>query len=189
MYNEYTDIIQKMFISLENNSFKRIDDYISNIMNYEDPVKESITTTEDILKINEQIYKYLNEIIQEYQKKIKDIRGKLIKNKIEVSFKNISFDNTIYKNFFSKKHVLEHGVWGVVSIVCFFLGPVVWSISIGIHAMIAIGNFTYDIYKTVDTIIENMQKFKKNLKLKFEGDKNDKILDNINKLKKIWTKK
>ena len=96
---------------------------------------------------------------------------------------NISFDKSVYKNFFSKTHAMEHGCLGVVSFITLFFGPFGWIFSIGSHIVLALGNLVYDSYKKVDTILENMKNFKKNLKIKFDGDKNDKILDYISKLR------
>lgn len=183
VYNEYKIIIENIFKSLEKNSFTKIDEFIDKIRDYKDPEKESKTISEEILKINAQLYKYLEEQLKDYQKKMEDIRQQMIKNEIENNFMNISFDNSIFKNFFSVNHIIEHSFLGVISFITLFFGPWGWTFSIGSHIVLALGNLGYDAYKKVDTIEENMKNFRKKLKIKFDGDKNDKILDYMIKLK------
>ena len=56
-------------------------------------------------------------------------------------------------------------------------------IAIGIHVVIALGTYVYDKLKEKENLIENMNDFKKNLGIKFEGIK-DKIETVILKMKK-----
>ena len=182
IYKEYIKIVTNIYISLEN-FFPKIDNFIENIRDCKNPQQESQTLSEEIIKITEQHYKYLDTTIKEYQKKMEGIRHKVIENEIQNNFMNVSYDKSIYKNFFSKAHVMEHSFLGVGSLIAFFFGPIGWAVSISSHILLLLGNFAYDSYKKVDTIVENMENFKKNLKIKFDGDKKDKILDYMYKLK------
>ena len=55
-------------------------------------------------------------------------------------------------------------------------------IAIGIHVVIALGTYVYDKLKEKENLIENMNDFKKNVEIKFEGIK-DKIGTIILKMK------
>ena len=55
--------------------------------------------------------------------------------------------------------------------------------AIGIHVVIALGTYVYDKLKEKENLIKNMNDFKKNLGIKFEGIK-DKIETVILKMKK-----
>ena len=86
----------------------------------------------------------------------------------------ITFDNNIYKNFYSKAHLIKHAILGVIelgigvmettSLPGFLLG-------VSFHFLLAFGTYIYDLKKEIITLKENMQNFDKSLIIKFEGDK------------------
>ena len=104
LYNEYEVIINNLFINLETNSFKKIDDNIANLTK-----DKSKKISEEILKKIEQTYIILKKLLENYRKEIENIRQKFVENIKKYTFKNVSFDNSIYKNFISMDHFFTHG--------------------------------------------------------------------------------
>ncbi len=178
LYNEHKVTINNLFINLETNCFKKIDDNIANL------TKDTSTKiSEEILKKIEQTYTILEKLLENYRKEIEKIRKKAVENIKKNTFKKVSFDNSIYKNLISMDHFFTHGGLLLIELLC----PISWFICLIPHALIGVGMFIYDTYKKLDTIKENMKKFKENLKIKFEGDK-EKIIYDITEQKNNFEK-
>ena len=189
-YKKYHSLISEAENKNKENAFKKIDNYINNIESISDPKEEGKKIEDYISKLNEEnstvIYNHIQEFIKELEKIKSDLKEKIIINNPK-----INFNDSVFKNFYSKGHLLGHvgtavaegiGIAGLLYAGAAVTGPVGWGITIGIHVVIALGNYVYNKKKKKKTLIENMKEFKKNFEIKFEGNK-DKIETIILKMK------
>ena len=190
-YEKYHRIILKKEEENKKSSLKKIENYINNIDNFSDPQKEGKNVSENIAKINDDHLKDIINIIEEFKKELEKIKTNLTDN-IKINNNSLNFNDSIYKNFFSKKHLFSHvgvaaaegiGIAGLIYAGAAFTGPVGWGVAIGIHVVMSLGFLLYDKTKKIDSLKNNMLELKKNLIIKLEGNK-DKIESIILNMKK-----
>ena len=191
IYEKYHRIILNKEEENKKSSLEKIEKYINNIDIFDDPQKEGKNVAENIAKINDDYLKDIKNIIEEFKKELEKIKTNLTEN-IKINNNSLNFNDSVYKNFFSKKHLISHvgvaaaegiGIAGLIYAGAAFTGPVGWGIAIGIHAIMSLGFLLYDNSKKIDSLKNNMLELKKNLMIKFDGNK-DKIESIILNMKK-----
>ena len=192
-HEKYKNIIIDKFKKLEKNCFEIIDKYLLEINEVKYSLDQSsnlISTfeseskkiSETIINIIKEAYKAFEETIKACKKKYENIIENFI---IHFHNENISFNDEIYKNFFSVKHGISHISLGVVEFlvgISLSFGPISWVFAIFLHVVLAGGFLIYDNVNKIDALEENMKTFKKNLKIKFKGDK-EKIVEILTNMK------
>jgi len=189
-YEKYHLIILKKEDESKILSLKKIDEYIKNYDSYNHPKQKANEIAEEITKLIDEHFKDIRSTIDEFKKELEKIKSDLKEN-IRIYNQSLNFNDSIYKNFFSKKHLISHvgiaaaesfgaGLFYAGSVLT---GPVGLTVAIGIHFIMALGFYFYDSSEKKTTLIKNMNELKKNINIKFEGNK-EKIETIILKIKK-----
>ena len=177
-YNECSESIFEKEKNLRKNAFEEIDNYIKNYDLYDsnsDPQKELNNIPVKISKLNEEFINFTEKKIKEYIDNLKQIR-EILQIPKNIDNLDIKVDNSIYKNFLSKGHGLLHigigVVEGIIRVCTAPFGPIGWGIAIAVHGIFTIGHIAYDKLNKKKTLLENLNKFKKELEIRFEGNEN-----------------
>ena len=186
-YNEYNDKILKEKQTLQITSFNKIDEYIKNIDSFSNPQDKAIEVVNEISELFKNFIQSVNKKIEEYKKGLQKIKIKLEKLILDNSI-NINFDSSIFLNFYSLDHLKTHMGIIVATSIFSLIGPIGWICAIGIHGAIAYSKLKKDIDNEKNTLKKNMEDYKKNLKVKFEGNESIMVEILIN-LKKDAEKK
>jgi len=190
-YDNYNKEIENKFQRLKSDAVGAAVTYISEIDNYPDPEEEFKQVYNNINRNFKDKFEESKNLILDCKNKFKEIKKNISSELID--FDEINFNIKIYRNFISGYHLFEHV--GLTALEAFFgvtgflSGGIGFLIAIGLHGIIAAGNFFGDKIKKREVLQKNMISLKNILEKKIGGEeeKFKKVLLNMkeNAIKEI----
>ena len=185
-YNKCSEAILKNNKYIKSVVEEEINNYENNYDFYNsnsDPQKELIKIVEKIKKSEEEYNNENKKELTDYINKLKNINLQISKDNVDnLNIEIDKIDDFIYINLFSFGHGIIH--IGILSLEFMFrvctapFGPVAWMFAFALHGGFAAGTALYDTRHKKETLLKNLKKFKKELEIQLEGNK-DSIIDII----------